>query len=86
MEFPVENGISAAVQGRRSLESRRSNGDGRHAGRGANALKLNRQDDGLLRAFDEEDDIELGLYPVGEEEDDSAKMLHERHSLKSPRR
>jgi hypothetical protein len=85
MEFPLENGISAAVQGRRSLQGRRSNGDARRGSFVASSKR--RQEDSLLRAFDDEDDdIELGLDRVSEEEDDSVETLPERHSPKSPRR
>ena len=84
MEFPLENGISAAVQGRRSLQGRRSNGDVRRTSFVANS-KL-RQEDSLLRAFDDDDDIELGLDRVSEEGDDSVETLPEHHSPKSPRR
>ena len=85
MEFPLENGISAAVQGRRSLQGRRSNGDVRRASFVANASKR-RQEDSLLRAFNDEEDIELGLDTVSEEEDDSVETLPERHSPKSSKR
>jgi hypothetical protein len=85
MEFPLENGISAAVQGRRSLQGRRSNGDTRRATLVASASK-HRQEDRLLRAFDDDDDIELGLDTVSEEEDDSVETLPEHHSPKSPKR
>ena len=86
MEFPLENGISAAVQGRRSLQGRRSNGDVRRASLVANSKP--RQEDSLLRAFDDDDDddIELGLDRVSEEGDDSIETLPEHHSPKSPRR
>ncbi len=83
MEFPLENGISAAVQGRRSLQGRRSNGDIRRPSFVANTKR--RQEDSLLRAFDD-DDIELGLDRVSEEEDDSVETLPDHHSPKSPRR
>jgi hypothetical protein len=85
MEFPLENGISAAVQGRRSLQGRRSNGDTRRATLVASASKR-RQEDRLLRAFDDDDDIELGLDTVSEEEDDSVETLPEHHSPKFPKR
>ena len=78
MEFPLENGISAAVQGRRSLQGRRSNGD-IHRVSLVNASKR-REEDRLLRAFEEEDDIELGLDRVSEEEDDSVETLPERQA------
>jgi len=86
MDFPLENGISAAVQGRRSLQGRRSNGDvARRAS--LNAVKR-RQEESLLQAFDE-DDIELGLNRVSEEEEeeDSVETLpeHHHHSPRSPR-
>lgn len=83
MEFPLENGISAAVQGRKSLQGRRSNGDVRRASL-ANASKR-RQEDSLLRAFeyDDEDDLELGLDRVSEEEDDSVETLPE-HQAQVP--
>ena len=87
MEFPLENGISAAVQGRRSLQGRRSNGDVRRNSLVANSKR--RQEDSLLRAFndDDDDDLELGLDRVSEEEeDDSVETLPEGHSPKSPRR
>src|SRR5277367_789524 len=89
MEFPLENGISAAVQGRKSLQGRRSNGDVRRATL-VNASKR-RQEDSLLRAFeyDDEDDLELGLDRVSEEEDDSVETLpeHQTHTpLTSPPR
>jgi len=82
MEFPLDNGISAAVQGRKSLQGRRSNGDVQNSKR--------RQSDSLLRAFDEddlEDDLELGLTRLSEEgegEGDSIETLPENHSPKSP--
>lgn len=82
MEFPLENGIAAAIQGRRSLQGRRSDGDVRRVNH-ANLSKHYRQEDSLLRAF-EEDDIELGL--VSEGEDDSVETLPEHHPPKSPRR
>ena len=85
MEFPLENGISAAVQGRRSLQGRRSIGDVRRATLVASASKR-RQEDSLLRAFDDDDDIELGLDTVSEEEDDSVETLPEHNSPKSPKR
>lgn len=87
MEFPLENGISAAVQGRRSLQGRRSNGDIRRASLVATSKR--RQEDSLLRAFnddDDEDDLELGLERVSEEEDDSIETVPDHHSPKSPRR
>jgi hypothetical protein len=88
MEFPLENGITAAVQGRRSLQGRRSNGDVRRAT--LVAASRRRQEDSLLRAFnddddDDEDDLELGLDRVSEEEDDSIETVPEHHSPKSPR-
>ena len=86
MEFPLENGISAAVQGRRSLQGRRSNGDARRAALVASSKR--RQEDSLLRAFNEEedeDDLEMGLDRVSEE-DDSIETVPEHHSPKSPRR
>ena len=82
MEFPLDNGISAAVQGRKSLQGRRSNGDVQNSKR--------RQSDSLLRAFDEDDlehDLELGLTRLSEEgegEGDSIETLPENHSPKSP--
>jgi hypothetical protein len=87
MEFPLENGISAAVQGRRSLQGRRSNGDIRRASL-VNASKR-RQEDSLLSAFEDEDDLELGLERVSEEEDDSVETVpdHQAHvPLTSPSR
>jgi magnesium transporter len=75
-EFPLENGISAAVQGRRSLQGRRSNGDIRPA-----HLISKRRQDSLLRTF--EDEIELGLEEISEEEENSLGTLPEHHS---PRR
>ena len=83
MEFPLENGISAAVQGRRSLQGRRSNGDIQRTSFVANTKR--RQEDSLLRSFDD-DDIELGLDRVSDEEDDSVETLPEHHSPKSSRR
>ena len=80
MEFPLENGISAAVQGRRSLQGRRSNGDVRKS-----LSSKRRQEESLLRAFDEEDDLEMGLDRVSEEEDDSVETAPEHHSPRSPR-
>ena len=81
MEFPLENGISAAIQGRRSLQGRRSNGDARKSS------AKRRQEESLLRAFEEDEDIELGLERVSEEEDDSVETLPELHTeMKSPRR
>ena len=87
MEFPLENGISAAVQGRRSLQGRRSNGDARRAALVASSKR--RQEDSLLRAFNEDeddDDLEMGLDRVSEEEDDSVETVPEHDSPKSPRR
>jgi len=87
MEFPLENGISAAVQGRRSLQGRRSNGDVRRATL-INESKR-RQEDSLLRAFEDEDDLELGVDRVSEEEDDSVETLpeHQAHvTFTSPSR
>jgi hypothetical protein len=64
------------VQGRRSLQGRRSNGDV------ARRVSLNatkrRQEESLLAAFDE-DDAELGLNRVSEEEEDSVETLPENH-------
>lgn len=82
MEFPLENGIGAAVQGRRSLQGRRSNGDARKSS------AKRRQEESLLRAFEDEEDIELGLERVSEEEVDSVETLPELHTemMKSPRR
>jgi magnesium transporter len=81
MEFPLENGIGAAVQGRHSLQGRRSNGDARKSS------AKRRQEESLLRAFEDEEDLELGLERVSEEEDDSVETLPELHTeMKSPRR
>ena len=86
MEFPLDNGISAAVQGRKSLQGRRSNGDVHHI----SFVDKRRQSDSLLRAFDEDDlegDLELGLTRLSEEgegEGDSIETLPENHSPKSP--
>lgn len=87
IEFPLENGISAAVQGRKSLQGRRSNGDVRHASRVASASKQ-RQEESLLRAFyRDERDTELGMERASEEEDDSVETLPEQHHMPiSPRR
>lgn len=87
MEFPLENGISAAVQGRRSLQGRRSNGDARRLSIPRTPKKV--QEESLLRAFnDDDDDLEMGLDRVSEEEEeDSVETLPElHHSPKSPRR
>ena len=87
MEFPLENGISAAVQGRRSLQGRRSNGDARRLSIPRTPKKV--QEESLLRAFnDDDDDLEIGLGRVSEEEEgDSVETLPEfHHSPKSPRR
>jgi magnesium transporter len=79
IEFPLENGISAAIQGRRSLQGRRSNGDiARRASLSAAAAKR-KQEESLLQAF-EEDDIELGLNRVSEEEEDSVETLPENNN------
>jgi hypothetical protein len=81
MEFPLENGISAAVQGRRSLQGRRSNGDVRHP---SLSKRRQGQEDSLLRAF-EDDDIEMGLDRLSEEEDDNVETAPEHISPISPR-
>lgn len=87
MEFPLENGISAAVQGRRSLQGRRSNGDARRLSTPRTPKKM--QEESLLRAFNDDDpDLEVGLDRVSEEEEgDSVETLPEfQHIPKSPRR
>ena len=88
MEFPLENGISAAVQGRRSLQGRRSNGDARRLSTPRTPKKM--QEESLLRAFNDDDpDLEAGLDRVSEEEEegDSVETLPEfQHIPKSPRR
>jgi len=81
MEFPLENGISAAVQGRKSLQGRRSNGDARRA----SLISKRRQEESLLEAFEhEEEDLELGLEPVSEGEEDSIETLPDHQSPRSP--
>jgi magnesium transporter len=76
-EFPLENGISAAIQGRRSLQGRRSNGEINRRTSLNSAKRL--QEESLLRAFDEHD-IEMGLDPVSEEgEGDSIETLPDQH-------
>jgi hypothetical protein len=82
MEFPLENGIAAAIQGRRSLQGRRSNGDVRRSSLMANSKRL--QERSLLQAFDE-DELELGLDRMSEEEDDSVETAPENLSPRSPR-
>ena len=90
MEFPLENGVSAAVQGRKSLQGRRSNGDVHRAS--LILASKRRQEDSLLRAFyEDEGDIEMGIGRMSEEEEDSVETLPEQHHspkspLKSPRR
>jgi hypothetical protein len=91
MEFPLENGISAAVQGRRSLQGRRSNGDARRLSIPRTPRTPKKmQEDSLLRAFndDDDEDIEMGLDRVSEEgEGDSVETLPEfHHSPNSIRR
>jgi hypothetical protein len=83
MEFPLENGVSAAVQGRRSLQGRRSNGDFIRSSLVSPSKR--KHEDSLLRAFEDEE-LELGLDTVSEEEDDSVETLPEHHSPKSSRR
>jgi hypothetical protein len=84
IEFPLENGVSAAVQGRRSLQGRRSNGDITRRASLSLASAKKRQEESLLRAF-EDDDIELGLTRLSEdEEEDSIETLPEGQHL-SPR-
>ena len=86
IEFPLENGISAAVQGRKSLQGRRSNGDARHVSRVANASKQ-RQEESLLRAFyRDERDTELGMERESEEDDSVETLPEQHHSPISPRR